>query len=344
MANRTEDVVQYILNEVRSGAWEPGSRILSQLSLTRILGCSRTTVERAVARLCRAGVLDSRRGSGTFVCGGDLRRDDEPPQEIAVIAGVFAHLQRFSFGEMFNELDSCGLPVRWMTAGQALAALPELRRRRSAVIAYMPDPPMLLLLEELRALHLPVLLINRAYGGFDCVTTDVETSLRNGISWLAGKAGPDAVPALVSALPDQRRPYLAERIIAGYEICMELQLSLQPEHIIKRDFDRDGDEAGNLIADTLFRRVRKPLAIITPTYETAGICLEIGSRCRKLCGRDFFLLSFDMIRSSGWITGAAVLVQQYPLFRPRIEQWIRQHLGGDRSFFSARIPARLMTT
>lgn len=341
MANRTEDVVHYILHEVRSGHWKQGERILSQMTLTRMLKCSRTTVERAVARLVRAGVLESRRGSGTLVRCAVPGGDDEI-REIAVIAGQLDHLQRSSFAAMFIGLDSGALPVRWLTAEQAFANIPDFRHRRSAVIAYMPDPPMLMLLEELRGLEIPVLLINRTYGGFDYVTTDTEASLRVGISYLAGKAGSGAEVSLVSYLADQRRPYLAERIIAGYEICMELGLNLRPERIIKRDFDREGDVAYNLIADALFRRVRKPLAIIAPNYELAGKCLEIGTRCRKQCGKDFFLLAFDMIQAPGQITGAGILIQQYALFRPRIEQWLRQIIRGDRTFFAARIPARLM--
>ena len=340
MANRTDDVIHYILHEIHSGNWKPGSRILSQMTLTRILKCSRTTVERAAARLVDGGVLESRRGSGTFVRGAELRRADEI-REITVIAGQLDHLQRSSFAAMFIGLDAANLPVRWLTAEQAFANIPDFRRRRSAVIAYMPDPPQLMLLEELRALQIPILLINRTYGGFDYVTTDTDAGLRSGISYLAGKAGRDAEVSLVSYLPDQKRPYLAERVIASYEICMELGLNLQPERIVKRDFEREGEAAYEAIADLLSRRSKKPLAIIAPNLELADKCLEIGSRFRKQCGKDFFLLTFDAVRFSGSVAGVGVLSQQYALFRPRIEQWVRRIVNGDRSFFASRVPARL---
>jgi len=57
-----------ILQEaVRRGLLRPGERIPSESELGRLFGLSRMTVRRAISMLVEAGLLDARRGSGTFV-------------------------------------------------------------------------------------------------------------------------------------------------------------------------------------------------------------------------------------------------------------------------------------
>jgi len=57
-----------ILQEaVRRGALRPGQRIPSESELGRLFGLSRMTVRRALSLLVEGGLLESRRGSGTFV-------------------------------------------------------------------------------------------------------------------------------------------------------------------------------------------------------------------------------------------------------------------------------------
>ena len=110
MANRTEDVIHYIMREIRSGIYLAGSKLCSQMALTRKLNCSRTTVERAIARLTAAGILESRRGSGTYICDFQTAA---PVTEVTVITGAVDHSLRTSFVDMFLDLDPAGLPVRW---------------------------------------------------------------------------------------------------------------------------------------------------------------------------------------------------------------------------------------
>ena len=337
MANRTEDVIHYIMREIRSGIYPAGAKLCSQMALTRKLNCSRTTVERAIARLTGAGILESRRGSGTYICDFQTAA---PVTEVTVITGAVDHSQRTSFVDMFLDLDTAGLPVRWITEETALSNISDFKRRRSAVISYMPDPPQLMLLEELKSMNVPILILNRTFEGFDCVATDTEASLREGISWLLGKAGGNA--AMISYIPHQKRPYLAERIICIYELCMELGISLPPERIIKRDFNASDAENEALIADLLFRSSKIPLAIILPNCELGKVCLNAARRCGKVCGQDFFMLSFDSIYNEGTQpAGSGALHQNYVQFKPRIEEWLRQVNTGSTKPYHAMVKARL---
>ena len=54
--------------EVTSGRWEPGFRLPSEPELCRSFGLSRTTIRQALGRLEQEGLIERRKGQGTFVC------------------------------------------------------------------------------------------------------------------------------------------------------------------------------------------------------------------------------------------------------------------------------------
>lgn len=337
MASRTEDVINYILHEIHTGSWPVQSRIPSQMSLTQKLNCSRTTVERAVAKLVAADVLASKRGSGTFVC----KKKSGSISEIIIVAAGIDQQQRSSFTEMFMGLDTSSLPTYWYNFEQAFNNICELKQRKAAVISYMPDPPQLLFLNSLRDLGVPVLVINRTYGNFDYVSTDTEAGLREGISWLFGKTGSNAETALVTFQPDQLRPYLAERVIACYEIIMELGMNMPPELIIRQEFSDKSSYAR--IADIFSRKSSRLLALISPNNDLASACLKIARQHKKVCGKDFFLLTYDGIYSEQLPSGIGILNQNFQQFQPHIEQWIRHKLSGNQDRFTAKVKTRLRT-
>ena len=52
---------------IANGAWKPGEKIPPERELAEQVGVSRATVRQAVSALVQQGVLEKRRGSGTFV-------------------------------------------------------------------------------------------------------------------------------------------------------------------------------------------------------------------------------------------------------------------------------------
>ncbi|HUO13558.1 MAG TPA: GntR family transcriptional regulator [Verrucomicrobiae bacterium] len=62
-------VYQHLLDQIQSGALQPGQPIPSEPELAGALGISRMTVRQAVKALCDAGATYSKRGLGTFVTG-----------------------------------------------------------------------------------------------------------------------------------------------------------------------------------------------------------------------------------------------------------------------------------
>lgn len=74
-----ERVYDYLLEEVRRENLKPGDRVPSEKELAERFGVSRITSKRALHMLAEAGLLDRRRGKGTFVTNDARRRLEALP-------------------------------------------------------------------------------------------------------------------------------------------------------------------------------------------------------------------------------------------------------------------------
>lgn len=87
-----EDAVRRL---VASGRLQPGAAILSVRELSRALRVNPATVSKAYQRLTEAGLLEVRRGEGTFVAGlGPNRLAAEREGLLADGAAAFVELAR----------------------------------------------------------------------------------------------------------------------------------------------------------------------------------------------------------------------------------------------------------
>ncbi len=60
-------VFEQLRNSIMTGEWKPGEKMPSENELVGILGVSRISVRSALQRLSGLGLIESRRGEGTFV-------------------------------------------------------------------------------------------------------------------------------------------------------------------------------------------------------------------------------------------------------------------------------------
>jgi GntR family transcriptional repressor for pyruvate dehydrogenase complex len=63
----SDEVLEQMKNQIISGEWEPGTKIPGEHVLTDLFGVSRVSVREAIHRLVGMGILNVRRGEGTFV-------------------------------------------------------------------------------------------------------------------------------------------------------------------------------------------------------------------------------------------------------------------------------------
>lgn len=70
--NVTEQVVEYLKENISVGNWGVGEKIPSENQLTQLLSVSRSSVRTAIQQLVGIGALESIHGKGTFVTTNDL--------------------------------------------------------------------------------------------------------------------------------------------------------------------------------------------------------------------------------------------------------------------------------
>lgn len=85
-----EIVYDQMLSLIRSGSWSARMRLPSEVDLVRHFGMSRPVIRQALARLRDEGLIQSRQGSGSFVCGPE----PEAQVQFPTIASI-ADLQSF---------------------------------------------------------------------------------------------------------------------------------------------------------------------------------------------------------------------------------------------------------
>jgi GntR family transcriptional regulator len=68
-----EQVRQSLASAIASGEYGPGDKLPSETTLAAEMGVNRLTVRRAIEELARAGLVQSRQGSGTYVARSVVR-------------------------------------------------------------------------------------------------------------------------------------------------------------------------------------------------------------------------------------------------------------------------------
>lgn len=69
----TDQIFDYIQEEIVKGTWKPGEKLPSETELSASLGVSRMSLRSAIQRSCAMGLTETRVGEGTFVRSFNLR-------------------------------------------------------------------------------------------------------------------------------------------------------------------------------------------------------------------------------------------------------------------------------
>lgn len=72
-ASLTDQIFDYIQEEILKGTWKPGEKLPSETELANSLGVSRMSLRSAIQRSCAMGLTETRVGEGTFVRSFNLR-------------------------------------------------------------------------------------------------------------------------------------------------------------------------------------------------------------------------------------------------------------------------------
>ncbi len=81
-------VVAYVRQLIESGDFRAGDKLPPERELAQLIGVSRATVRAGLQSLATVGVVDSRRGAGTFVADGPPLLDVNPLSLFTVLHGI----------------------------------------------------------------------------------------------------------------------------------------------------------------------------------------------------------------------------------------------------------------
>ena len=314
MATKTVQVEQQLLGAIRSGEYPVGAAIPSRNRLTARWQCSRTVIERAIASLVAAGYLEGRKGSGTYVASSSPVRSVGELRIVAVPEIV--NSREFS---LFDPVEhTLGIAVVWVPPARAERDIRKLARPGGAVLWILPSYDKLPLMNYLRDRQIPQLILNRDFHGFDCVQTDPVSSIRDGLSWLLIEAGRKI--AFLAARPTLKIPYQYDRMIAFYQLCVELGVRLEKELCAVRSFeDIPGDIAE--VGAHIFGIGGVP-GIFVLTKELALPLVVCARGYGRLPGRDYKLLIFDEVPELAGRPGIAMIKQPFELFHSEVRRWL----------------------
>lgn len=83
-----ENVVAYVRGLIARGEFRPGDRLPAERELAAQIGVSRPSVRAGLQALAAMGVVDSRRGSGTYISDGPPTLSSGPLQLLAILHGI----------------------------------------------------------------------------------------------------------------------------------------------------------------------------------------------------------------------------------------------------------------
>lgn len=177
MLKKYKVITEWVQEEIRKGSLHYRERIPSEKELAEQFGVSRQTVRRALEDLNEAGIVESRRGSGTYV-SMNARRPERGETRIAVMLTyvdtyIFPSIIRGIESELSREGCILQIAVNNNAVEKERMVLREFIRTRSvdgliaeAVKSGLPNPN-LDLYRELEKMGIPVLFVNSYYRDLD---------------------------------------------------------------------------------------------------------------------------------------------------------------------------------
>ena len=115
-------VVAYVRQLIEGGEFRAGDKLPPERELAQLIGVSRATVRAGLQSLATVGVVDSRRGAGTFVADGPPLLDVNPLSLFTVLHGI-PQAELFEARRVI-EIDLAGLAAE-RARGDELAVLSE---------------------------------------------------------------------------------------------------------------------------------------------------------------------------------------------------------------------------
>jgi GntR family transcriptional repressor for pyruvate dehydrogenase complex len=136
----TEEVIFQLREMIHRGELRPGDRLPPERDLAKLLGVSRPTLRDGIRSLAAVGVLQARRGAGTFV----VKSEGSPVLDSNPLR-LMASLHGFTPDEMFEARKSLEMAIAGLAAERATGdQLATMSEEIAEMFAALDDPEQFL--------------------------------------------------------------------------------------------------------------------------------------------------------------------------------------------------------
>lgn len=295
-----EEIVKWIKSKLEDGSLRAGDRIESEYQLCERFHVSRQTVRHAISKLEEAGIVERRRGSGTYIKSLSSLGDNK--KRTMLIAVMTTYVDEYIFSAIIkgieHELSKAGYGMQISFTNNTVEKERYILKkileqgRIDGLIAEttksgLPNPN-LDIYKKIMEKGIPVLFINSHYNGLDAPYVSLNDKM-------AGKmvtnhlllCGHRKIGAIFKADDGQ-----GHQRYAGYiEALMEANIQISSKAVVWIDTD----EVSNMWEDAsrILRRLRGCTACVCYNDEIASgfvsICLEQGIKVPE----EISVISFD---------------------------------------------------
>lgn len=339
MIPKIEILKEKILSDICSGRIQPGSPLPSRHQFMRRYGCARGSIDKAIANLVESGYVYSRQGKGTFVA--DVKGGKGA--EKFYVVGNFSHSgsaeRSWTSSPLASEIQrhaACYV----FHCEEIKINLGRIVHPSSAVIWIRPSYSELMVMNYLAHAGIPQLLIGRSFGNYDHVCTDAGSGIKQGLEWLIREAGRELVYISEENNPDL--PFIAERHIAFYESCVDLDIRLRKEWLHIKPF-RDMGKELNQIVQVLFGGRKKPEAIFLSFIAAALPFVTLLESKGYKPGEDFRMLLFDQELWLKGRCGIGMICQNWQAMDHLALEWALGKIKGDGKEYKKKVKPEFIT-
>ena len=291
------NVIEWITKKIDNGELIPGSKIPSENELSEEFNLSRQTIRHAIAQMVEDGILESRRGSGTYVV--DLRAEEGERNVVAVVTTyvddyIFPSTIRGIESNLSEKGYSMQLSFTNNTVTRERQILEDLLQRNDIagiimepVKSALPNPNMELY-TQLREKNVKILFINTFYPELDIPhvsLNDVECAYRAVTALI--EAGHRNIGCILKLDDGQGR----ERYRGYLKAVMEAGLPFAYEHVnwIDTIDIRNGKESLAGMKD----RLKDCTAVFCYNDQVAGMLIEMLSDIGVKVPEDMSVIGMD---------------------------------------------------
>lgn len=309
-----------IIEDISLGVLQPGDKVYSRHQFMRRLGCSRGSIDKAVAALTKEGFLFSRQGAGTFVAN---RKNSAGKIERVYLIGSFgkknAYSQIFHADSLAAELQK-HLDCFLCDHSDVNINLENITRSGTAVIWDHPGHGQIMLMNYLHQLGIAQILVHRIFADYEYVSIDYKAGISAGLDWLLERS---SEIAFFTARTHTSSPFIAERQLCFFELAIRKNIKI-PSSWFFSDVDRNDDSCEQVEAQALklFKSDNFPQAIYADFCPHAVPILSAAQSCGLKAGRDFRLLLFDYEAFLAKTEGIAMIKQDMNAFKNKLVEWV----------------------